>query len=105
MAMEVLQSQTVDSKVWADATKWLLLYGPPEIKEIIGQASNMATQRYFPEISPKSFNDSGQPCYNIADIAKALNVSEAEAFNELARIEAEDGVQILVESDEGHLTQ
>lgn len=105
MALEVLQSQTVDSKVWADAAKWLMLYGPPEIQEIIGQASNMATHAHFPNIVPKSFNGDGQPCYDIRDIAKALDVSEEEALAELARIEDEDGIQILVENKQSRKIQ
>ena len=30
-ALKVVQNKTVDSKLWAEAVEWLLLYGPPEI--------------------------------------------------------------------------
>ena len=31
-AMQILQHQTVDAKLWAEAVEWLILYGPDEIR-------------------------------------------------------------------------
>ena len=78
-AMKVLQHPTVDSKLWSEAVEWLLLYGPPEIREILLNSSGTATHECFPNLQAKGYAADGQPCYNVDDLAKSLNVSEDEA--------------------------
>ena len=34
-AMRIVQHPTVDSELWASAVEWLLLHGPPEIRELL----------------------------------------------------------------------
>ena len=77
-ALYILQNPTVDSKVWADAVEWLLLNGPTEIKQLLLDASDHATQSQFPEISAKKYSPEGELCYDIGDIAKALGVETEE---------------------------
>jgi hypothetical protein len=92
-AMEILQHPTVDSKIWAEAVEWLLLYGPPEIREVLQQASGQATQASFPELRPQRYGPDGSPCYEIADLAQVLGISEEEARAQLAEKEEKHGVQ------------
>ena len=76
-ALKVVQNKTVDSKLWAEAVEWLLLYGPPEIVSILLQASSHATDRCFPEIQPM-LTDDGKPVYDLAELAKSLEMTEDE---------------------------
>ncbi|MBL4901367.1 MAG: hypothetical protein JKY62_01790 [Desulfocapsa sp.] len=78
-AMQILQHQTVDAKLWAEAVEWLILYGPDEIREILLNSSGTATHKCFPELQAKGYAPDGQPCYNVGDLAKSLQISEAEA--------------------------
>jgi hypothetical protein len=94
-AMEIMQHPTVDSKVWAEAVEWLLLYGPPEIKELLQQASGHATKGSFPNLTPLGFTPDGEPCYSLADLAKSLNISEEEAAKTLAEKEQAHGIRQL----------
>jgi len=91
MALQVLQSETVDSKVWSDAVKWLLLFGPAEIRELISQASSVATSEFFPELSPIGYTEKGEPLYDIKKLAESLGMSEEEALAKMKEIEAEAG--------------
>jgi hypothetical protein len=59
-AMEILQHPTVDSKIWAEAVEWLLLYGPPEVKEKLSEASGYATGKEFPDLKPEGFVGDGE---------------------------------------------
>ncbi len=77
-AMEVLKHPTVDAKLWAEAVEWLILYGPPEIRELLLQASGTATHECFPELQAKGYAADGQPCYDVEDLAKNLNISTDE---------------------------
>ncbi len=94
-AMEILQHPTVDSKVWSEAVEWLLLYGPPEVKELLQQASGHATQGSFPELTPIGFNANGEPCYNVADLANALGIAEEDAAKIIAEKEEQHGIRQL----------
>lgn len=94
-AMEILQHPTVDSKIWAEAVEWLLLYGPPEIRELLQQASGHATRKNFPELTPIGFTATGEACYTIADLARSLGISEEEAAQVIAEKEQEHGIQQL----------
>ncbi|MCB2180624.1 MAG: hypothetical protein KQH63_01190 [Desulfobulbaceae bacterium] len=100
MAMAVLENKTVDSKTWADAVEWLLLYGPPEIKEILGQASSIATNSCFPEIRQTGYTPDGQPCYDIESIADSLGVSKEEAIEKINQKEMTHGVRQLFIDEE-----
>jgi len=99
-AMEILQHPTVDSKVWAEAVEWLLLYGPPHIRELLQQASGHATRESFPDLQPIGFTPEGEPCYNIADLARSLGISEEEAAEMIAEKERAHGIRQLFAEEE-----
>jgi hypothetical protein len=99
MAMEVLASQDVDGVLWSEAVKWLLLYGPPQIKELLGRASSFAFSEYFPEVQAKGYGDDGQPFYDLHDIARSLGVEAGEVAAKLAELQFEEGVEVFVEGD------
>lgn len=92
-AMKVLEHPTVDSKLWAEAVEWLLLYGPPEIREMLKQASSYATTTEFPDLKPESYTPDGEPVYSISGIAKELGISEEDAAELIRRKEEKHGVQ------------
>ncbi len=77
-AMKVLEHDKVDSKLWAEAVEWLILYGPPEIQELLLEASATATNSSFPNLTPTQFTPSGHPIYDIKALAQTLGVSEEE---------------------------
>ncbi|RUM35857.1 MAG: hypothetical protein DSY57_06430 [Desulfobulbus sp.] len=99
-AMEIMQHPTVDSKIWAEAVEWLMLYGPPEIQELLRQASGHATKESFPELAPTAFTADGEPCYNVADLAQALHISEEEAAEMIAEKERQHGIRQLFDEQE-----
>lgn len=99
MAMEVLGSQNVDGELWSEAVKWLLIYGPPQIKEILGQASSFAFNKYFPHVEAKGYGDNGEPFYDLHDIATALGVNEDEVAAKLTELQFEEGVEVAVEGN------
>jgi len=100
MALEVLKSKTVESRTWSDAAKWILLYGPPELQDVMRQAASNATNSCFPDLEPEGYTESGDPCYHIEKLAKALGVTTEEALEKIAGFEDELGtVQILDESE------
>ena len=98
MALQVLHSETVDSKIWSEAVKWLFLFGPPQIREMISQASSMATGEFFPELSPIGYTDAGEPLYDIKKLAESLGMSEEEALAKMAELEAEHDIQSLYDA-------
>ena len=77
-AMKVLEHDTVDSKLWAEAVEWLMLYGPPEIQDLLIEASTTATSKSFPGLTPTHFTASGQPVYDVRALADTLGISEEE---------------------------
>jgi len=87
MALQVLQQETVTSEVWADAAKWLLLYGPPQIQELLRQASSFATRDCFPQLQSAGYTDEGEPCYDISDLATTLGLTEEEAIEKIQEVE------------------
>ncbi|MEN8139909.1 MAG: hypothetical protein ABFR97_01650 [Thermodesulfobacteriota bacterium] len=95
MAMAVLENPSVDSETWASAVEWLLLYGPPEIKDLLSQASATATEDCFPKLTPTSYSPDGQPLYDIKELAQALGLSEEETRQRLEEREAEQGSRHL----------
>ena len=78
-ALKIAKHPTVDSKIWAEAIEWLLLYGPPEIQQMLLSASHSATATEFPDLKPSGYSTDGQPFYNVSDIASQLGISEEEA--------------------------
>ena len=94
-ALKILRHQTVDSQVWAEAVEWLMLFGPPEIKEILFRASGIATETYFPELQPIYHGPDGEPYYDVAVLARALGISEEMAQEIIRRKENEHEMQHL----------
>ncbi|KAB2891565.1 MAG: hypothetical protein F9K32_03450 [Desulfobulbaceae bacterium] len=88
-ALKILQHQTVDSQIWAEAVEWLMLFGPPEIKDLLLKASGIATETYFPELKPIYHSAEGEPYYNIAALARALGISEEDAQEIIRKKERE----------------
>jgi hypothetical protein len=78
-AMQVLQHQTVDAKLWSEAVEWLILFGPEEIRELLLNSSGVATHECFPDLKAKGYAADGQPCYKVEDLAKNLDIKEGEA--------------------------
>jgi hypothetical protein len=100
MALEVLKSETIDSKTWAEAVEWLLLFGPPEIKEVLTMASSHATKESFTELKPEGFTEEGQPCYSLSSLADALNIDADEAMQKLSELERESDSRFLFDPGE-----
>lgn len=92
-AMTVLKHPTVDSETWAEAVEWLLLYGPPETRTLLEQASSHATRESFPELQPRRYAPDGSPCYDIGELARSLGISEEEARQQLAAKEEKHGTR------------
>jgi hypothetical protein len=100
MALEVLKNKNVESKIWSEAAKWIMLYGPPELQEIMRQASNIATKSCFPELEPERYSEAGYPCYDIEKIAEALGITKQEALEKMAEMEYEQGIQHLFDASD-----
>ena len=100
MALEVLKNKRVKSTVWSEAAKWIMLYGPPKLQEVMRQASNIATNSCFPRLEPERYTESGEPCYNIEKIAEALGITKQEALQKMAKMEYEQGIQHLFDASE-----
>ncbi len=105
MALQVLHSETVDGKIWAEAVKWLFLFGPPAIREMISQASSTATGEFFPELSPIGYTDQGEALYDIKKLAESLGMSDEEALAKMADLEAEHDIQSLYDAPAAHKIQ
>lgn len=100
MALEVLKNKSVDSKTWSEAAKWILLYGPPKLQEVMKQAAGIATSSCFPELEPERYTESGEPCYDMEKLAKALGLTQQEALEKMAELEHELGAsQVLDEAE------
>lgn len=92
-ATAILGHPTVESEIWAEAVEWLLVYGPPEIRKLLHQASGHATKKQFPNLKAQRFGPDGNPCYDIAALAQSLGISEEDARNQLLEKEMKHGVQ------------
>jgi hypothetical protein len=99
MALQVLQQETVTSEVWADAAKWLLLYGPPQIQELLRQASSFATRDCFPQLQSAGYTDEGEPCYDISDLATTLGLTKEETIEKIKEVEGLQGKTQLFTED------
>ncbi|MGB3212711.1 MAG: hypothetical protein WBB19_18560 [Desulforhopalus sp.] len=78
-AMKVLAHDTVDSKLWAEAVEWLMVYGPPEIQQLLTNASATAINTSFPHLRQILQAEDGQAFYDIGELAQSLNIDEEEA--------------------------
>lgn len=105
MALQVLHSETVDGKVWSEAVKWLFLFGPPAIREMISQASSMATGEFFPELTPGGYTEQGDPLYDIKKLAESLGMSEEEALAKMEELEADYDIRNLYDAPSAHKIQ
>jgi len=92
-AMRIAQHPTVDSELWASAVEWLMLHGPPEIRALLSQAGTHAANAQFPELKPHRFAPDGSPCYDLAELAHALETSEDEVRKQLMEKERQHGVR------------
>ncbi|MBU1564068.1 MAG: hypothetical protein KJ630_00400 [Proteobacteria bacterium] len=88
-AMKILTHETVDGKVWAEAVKWLILHGPVEIRQLLLDASSLATSTSFPGLKPSYYTSDGQPFYDIKDLAKSLDITEIDIRELLKQKESE----------------
>lgn len=104
-ALKILQHPTVDSKIWAEAVEWLMIFGPPEIQELLQAASGHATKESFPELQPQGYGPDGTPCYDISELAASLGISEEEAQEKLQEMEAKHGMQHGFGDDETSILQ
>ena len=104
-AMEVLQHKTVDSKLWAEAVEWLILFGPEEVRDLLLQSSGTATSQCFPELKAKGYAPDGQPCYTVAEIASSLQISEKETKEIIARKQEEHKMPHFIDESETHKVQ
>ena len=94
-AMKVLLHDTVESKLWAEAVEWLMLYGPPEIQQLLLQASATATNSSFPGLIPTHFGPGGEPVYNTKELAESLGIPEEEVRKILSEKEKAHGAALL----------
>ncbi len=104
-AMKILQHPTVDSKLWAEAVEWLLMYGSEEVKEMLLTASGNATDNCFPDLKTGNYTRDGLPCYDIAALADSLGISEEEVKRIITEKEKAHGVRQSVEEDEVYKIQ
>ena len=99
-ALKVLQHQTVDAKLWSEAVEWLLLYGPSEIQTLLLHASGIATQECFPDLKAERYTEGGQPCYDIAAIARTLGIDREEAYKTIAEKEMAHRLRHFIDPDD-----
>ncbi len=100
MAMDVVQQKNVDGETWSEAVKWLLLYGPPEVRSMLQQASGHATTDCFPELTATGYTEDGQPCYDVKALAATLGISEAEVGQKINELQSAHGLrQLFAESE------
>jgi hypothetical protein len=103
-AMLVLGSSTVDSKTWAEAVEWLMVYGPPEVKKMLLEASSAATEGAFPKLKPTDYTPDGRPIYDVKALAETLNCSEEEVKEILRRKEEEHHLEEIFPDQDGNDT-
>ena len=99
-AMQVLQHKTVDSKLWAEAVEWLLHFGPPEIRQMLLDASEIATETTFPDLKPTHYSPEGEPCYDISALAETLGITEDQTRKILRRKEQKEDEDQRAKTDE-----
>lgn len=99
-ALKVLAHDSVDSKIWAEAVEWLILYGPIEIRQLLLDASMTATINSFPDLKPTHYTADGQACYDIGELARSLDIDEEEARKIIEQKEAEHQLLQMFKDDD-----
>jgi len=99
MALEVLASESVEAGLWSEAVRWLLLYGPPPLRDLLDEAANKAFAQGFPGVLPQGYDQSGQPYYDLHQLAAAQGVPVAEVAEHLTRLQETVGLELLVDGD------
>ncbi len=99
-ALKVLSHDSVDSKLWAEAVEWLILYGPLEIRQLLLDASMTATISSFPDLKPTHYTLDGQACYDIGELAVSLGIDEEEARKIIEQKEAEHQLLQMFQDDD-----
>lgn len=89
MALEVLSSDTIDSKSWIDAVKWLILYGPKEIRSYLLESSASAIKEEFPELIPIGCDEHGADIYDLDNLAETLGIEPERLQDDLLTMEEE----------------
>lgn len=105
MALAVLANPEVDSATWSAAVKWLLFYGPPELRELIGQASHFATSEHFPQLKPVGYDETGAPCYDKQELATVFGLGNEELTQKMTAWEKESGQAEVVAPAKVHRVQ
>jgi predicted transcriptional regulator len=72
-----------------------MLYGPPEIKQLLLEASATATNNSFPSLTPTHYSTNGEPVYNTKELAESLGIPEEEVQKILAEKEQAHGAALL----------
>jgi hypothetical protein len=72
---------------------------------MISQASGMATEKFFPELTPTGYTDEGEPLYDIEALAQSLGISEEEAMEKIAELEKEFGIKNIFAEEEARKLQ
>lgn len=90
MAVAILASDTVDAATWIEAIRWLLLYGPAEVRNVLVEASLAATSRQFPQLIPEGYSPEGEPVYSLEALAAALGISTEELVEAIAQTQRRD---------------
>jgi hypothetical protein len=98
-AMQVVADPGAESKLWAEAVEWLILHGPPEIKQMLLEASSAATAGSFPELEPSYITKGGKPCYRVSDLAENLGITETAVREILVEKSKEHDIDYLIEED------
>jgi hypothetical protein len=99
-AMQVLTHDSVDSKLWAEAVEWLIFHGPPEIRQLLLDASTTATTASFPQLKPTHYAPDGQAFYDIGELAQSLGIAEDEAREILKQKTEEHKLLHVIDEDE-----
>ena len=99
-ALKILHHPTVDAKSWSEAVEWLLLYGPPEVQELLQDSAAIATEKTFPDLKPAGCTGEGEMVFDVAELAKALDISNEEAVKLLADKEKRHGRRQIFDGDE-----
>lgn len=99
-AMKVLENDSVDSKLWAEAVEWLMMFGPPKIQKLLLEASKTAMNSSFPELKPTHYTDDGEPCYDVGELAQSLGITKEEVQEILKKKAIEhENVELFQDDD------
>ncbi|MEW6221627.1 MAG: hypothetical protein AB1634_19135 [Thermodesulfobacteriota bacterium] len=100
MALAVVGSESVAWDTWVEAAKWLLLFGPDDLRQILTDSAGLSFQECFPSLKPVAYSEDGQPCYHLGQLAEVLGVDPAEAEQVLAETEWAADMRLLFTGDD-----